>query len=215
MKLLQTQKNQVYELIEEAGLSPSMFLFDDPSEPDGTTYLRFKKTDYRFDFANGRGGGHFARYLPGYDTPYEDQSAGSWVAQLVNVRQWLKYLIRELKAPNKWKLLEEELRNFNFEDIKYTDAKFTHQEYKLLEKRIGEFKNKISKLDLLDEQIEKINLKLNHLLKLAENMNKIDWKELFIGSMMSLFIQLSIPPGAGQMIFGYLKILFVQFLPGK
>ena len=215
MKLLQTQKNQVYEAIEDAGLSPSMFRFNDPIDPDGTTYLRFKKSDYRFDFANSRDGGHFARYLPGYDTPYEDQSAGTWTSQLVNVRRWLGYLMRELEAPDKWKLLEEELRNFNFEDIKYTDAKFTHQEFKLLEIRIEEFKNKISKLDLLEEQVEKINHKLDHLLKLAENMNKIDWKELFIGSMMSLFIQLSISPAAGQAIFGHLKTLFVQLLPGK
>jgi len=215
MKLLQTQKNQVYEVIEHVGLSPSMFVFDNPSEPNGITYLRFKNSDYRFDFATSREGGHFARYLPGYDTPYEDQSAESWASQIANVRRWLGYLIRELEAPDKWKLLEEELRNFNFEDIKYTDAKFTHQEYKLLEKRIEEFKNKISKMDLLEEQVEKINHKLDHLLKLAENMNKIDWKELFIGSIMSLFIQLSIPPNAGQTIFGHLKTLFVQFLPGK
>ncbi len=48
MKLLQTQKNQVFELIEEAGLSPSMFYFDDPSDADGSTYLRLKKSNINF-----------------------------------------------------------------------------------------------------------------------------------------------------------------------
>lgn len=215
MKLLQTQKNQVYETIEETELTPNMFFFEDPSLDDGITYLRLKKSDYFFAFATSRSGGHWARFSPGFDTPKEDHHADIWSSELMYLRRWLSYLTRELNAPDKWKLLEEELRNYNFEDIKYNDTKFTHQEYKILQEKIDEFKKKIEGLDLLKEQVERINQKLDHLLKLAENMNKIDWKELFIGSMMSLFIQLSIPVSAGQTIFGYLKNLFVQFLPGK
>lgn len=215
MKLLQTQKNQVYELIEEAQLSPGMFSFVDPIDPDDSTFLRFNNSDYYFNFATSNRGTHYARYAPGFDTPYEDQSATSWSVQLSNVRRWMTYLVRELNAPDKWKLLEEELKNFNFDNIKYTNSKFTYQEYGILEERIKEFKTKIDQLDLLKDQIKKINTKLDHLLELAKTMNKTDWKELFIGSLISLTMQLSIDRTVGKTIFGYLKNLFIKLLPGN
>ena len=213
MRLLQTQKNQVYELIEEAGLSPSMFSFDDPDNADGDTYLRFNDSQYYFNFAKSRSGGHFASLSPGYDTPYEDQAPGSWSGQLSYVRRWLGYLTREIMAPDKWKLLHEELENMDFGDIKYEDAKFTYREYAFLKEKIEELKGKIGKLDLVEKQIAQINEKLDHLLHLAKDMNKTDWKELFIGSLISLFMQLSIDKSTGQTIVGYVKGLFMKFLP--
>lgn len=213
MLLLQTQKNQVYELIGEAGLSPNMFSFADPSDADGDTYLRLNNYGYYFNFAKARSGGHFARYSPGYDTPYEDQAPDSWIGQLNCVRRWLGYLNRELKAPDKWKLLEEEMESFDFGDIKYGDSKFTFREYEHLEKKMEELKTKICKLDLLEDQVEQINLKLDHLLVLAKDMNKTDWKELFIGSIISLIMQLSIDRSVGKAIFDHLKDLFVKLLP--
>jgi hypothetical protein len=213
MLLLQTQKNQVYELIEDAGLSPSMFSFDDPNDADGDTYLRYKDSNYYFNFAKARSGGHFARYSPGYDTPYEDQAPGSWNGQLSYVRRWLSNLVRELEAPDKWKLLQEEIENMDFGDIKYEDTKFTYREYELLKEKISELKVKIGKLDLVEEQIKQINEKLDHLLHLAKDMNKTDWKELFIGSLIGLFMQLSIDKDTGQAIAGYVKGLFMKFLP--
>jgi len=214
MRLLQTQKNEVYELIEKFGLSPNMFDFSSPSDDDGDTKLRLKSNPhYYFIFAKARSGGHFARYSPGYDTPYKDEGASSWSLQLACVERWLRNLERELEAPDKWKLLQEELKNMDFGDIKYENTKFTYREYELLTEKIAELKSKISKLDLLEKQIKQINEKLDHLLHLAKDMNKTDWKELFIGSIINLLMQLSIDQNTGQTITGYVKSLFIKFLP--
>lgn len=214
MLLLQTQKNEVYELIEEFGLSPSMFSFSDPSDADENTYLHFvNNSQYYFNFAQSRSGGHFARYSPGYDTPYKDEAPGSWSVQLACVRRWLGNLKKQLEAPDKWKLLQEELENMDFGDIRYEDTKFTYREYELLKEKIAELKSKISELDLVEEQVKQINGKLDHLLHLAKDMNKTDWKELFIGSIISLFMQLSIDRSTGQTIVGFVKGLFMKFLP--
>ncbi len=215
MILLQTQKNQVYELIEREDLSPGMFSFDESNSYNNDTFLRLKNSDYYFIFATSRSGGHFARFSPGEETPHEDHAPSSWINQLGYVRRWLFYLKRELNAPNKWKLLEEELNNLNFDDIKYDNVKFTYQEYQLISEKIAELKVKISKLDLLENQITVINSKLDHLLELAKNMNKTDWKELFIGSIISLTMQLSIDRSVGKTIFEYLKSLFIKLLPGS
>ena len=134
-------------------------------------------------------------------------------SEFSNEKDWLGYLKRELNAPDKWKLLQEELENIDFEDIKYENTKFTYQEYQLLDKKISELKKKISKLDLLEKQINQINAKLDHLLHLAKDMNKTDWKNLFAGSIIGLIMQLSIDRSTGQVIYGYIKNLFVKFLP--
>lgn len=213
MELLQSQKDQIYELIEEEGLSPNLFHFEEPTTYDASTYLRLKNSDYYFQFAENQSGSHFAIYSPGEGIYEEKQNPGSWPLQLNYVRRWLRNIDRELKTPNKWDLLAKEMANVDFKDIKYNDSKFTYQEYELLEKNIEDLKNKVSKLDLLEEQIAQIHKKLDHLLNLAKEMNKTDWKELFIGSLISLFMQLSIDKDTGQIIFGYIKNLFVKFLP--
>ena len=210
MKLLQSQKDQIYSSIEEAGLSPAMFKLDESS---GDTYLFLKDSNFYFIFQEMDSGKHYATYSPGQETMKENHYPGSWDGQLSYVRIWLGNIDRELKAPDRWGLLEEELKGINFDDIKYNNSKFTYQEYDVLKNKIEELKEKISKLDLVEEQLKEINEKLDHLLNLAKNMNKIDWKNLFVGTIFSLIMQLSIDKTTGQAIFAHVKNLFATFLP--
>jgi hypothetical protein len=210
---VQSQKNQVFETIKEAGFSPDLFELEDPSSSGNPTWLFVKNTKFYYSFSDSPGSRHFAKYSPGDDVWVETQNPGSWEGQIQYVRQWLEYLRRELDAADKWKVIEEEIRNVDFEDINFDEEKFTSEEYKLLETKINELKEKIAKLDIVEEQIEKINDKLDHLLELAKKMNKTDWKELFIGSLLSLFLQLSIDTGTGRTIFEFTKNLFQKLLP--
>ena len=109
-------------------------------------------------------------------------------------------------------MLEEEIESLDFEDIIFEDTKFSYEEYASLEERMQELKDQVSKLDLVENQIKKIDEKLDYLLKLAQSMKKRDWKELFIGAMLSLIMQL-IDKATGQAIFSQIRALFVKFLP--
>ncbi len=212
MKLLNSQKNALFELVEESGLSPNLFTYQEPTENDSSTYLRVKNSDYFFEFTSHENK-HYSIYSPGDDTIEERRYPGSWNLQLTNVRKWITNLERELDSPNKWDLLEEEIKNSNFDDIEYDNTKFTHEEFKLLESKINDLKIKIEKLDLIEEDLNTIHKKLDHLLKLSEKMNKNDWKNLFIGTLISITAQLTIDKETGATIFGLARETLVKFLP--
>lgn len=211
MKLLQSQKNRVYDLIEKEGLSPNMFCFEE-SAP--STKICLKSSDYYFILTEDNFDRPSVKYSPGenrFDEGYF--YAPAWGDQIDYIEAWLQNLAREINEPDKWKLLQEELENINFSDIKYENIKFTYQEYELLESKTNELKEKIGKLNLLEKQLKQINNKLDHLLNLAKDMNKTDWKELFIGSIISLIMQLSVDKTTGQAIFALVRGLFIKFLP--
>ena len=212
--MLKSQKNDVFDSIEKQGLSPSLFEFEE-SITGTTVILRVKNTEYFFNFLQNQNNGHFARFCPGHDVHTDSSNTGSWLEQLLCLRRWVKYVTRELNAQDKWKILQEEIANMNFGDINYDSSQFNIQEYELLKLNIGALKVNISKMDILESKVEVINIKLDHLLDLAKSMNKTDWKSLFIGTFISLFIQLSIDKQTGQTIWQYIQSVFSTFLLPK
>ena len=208
MNLLQSQKNRIYDIIQKEGLSPSMFYFQDNTK---SVVLYMKSSNYYFNIAEN---GTLVKYSPGPDSFEAGYfSTRNWEDQVEYIIVWLQCLVRELNEPDKWKLLQEGLEGVDFSDIKYEDIKFSYQEYELLKIKMDELKEKLGRLDLLESQLKQINDKLDHLLNLAKSMNKTDWKELFIGSVISLIMQLSIDKATGQAIFALIRGLFIKFLP--
>lgn len=213
MKLLTSQKNKLFEVIESRDLSPNMFLYQEPTSASGNTTIRFKDSNFFYTFSENVRGGHSAYFSPGNEKLHESANPHEWSRQILYFQYWLVYLKREITQTDKWAILEEELKKISFQDLNYDSNKFTHEEFMLLENNIRELKNKITKLDLLEDQVDIINQKLDHLLQLAENMNKTDWKELFIGSLFSLTMQLTVDRELGQTIFSYVKEQFFNFIP--
>jgi len=217
MKLLTSQKDKLYGIIEEIGLSPSQFEFKDnqsyKSAGQRATGIYFKNSDFYFLFETGPNtiDTHYARFSPGEDSFVREEYPGSWDLQLNYFRKWISSLSKEINTPDKWSRLEKEMKNL---DIKYEldSDKFTFSEYQDLSKRIRILQERIAEVGLSEEQVGIINKKLDFLLEKATDLSRFDWKSLFIGTILSIAIQLEVSEDNVKTLWSLIKEIFNQYL---
>ncbi len=217
MKLLISQKDKLFELVEKSGLSPSQFeLIEVPSliiPGEIATKLSFKNSDFYFSFETGKNSRepHYAIFSPGNDNFAEQNYPGTWEYQLQYAFRWLTNIVREINSPNKWDRLYKEIAEIkiNYEN---DEGKFSATEYEELKHKIDSLKNGITSINLLPEQLAAINTKLDHLTLLAKDMNKFDWKGLFVGTIISIIVQLSVTPENAKSLWALIKQVFSNYL---
>ena len=217
MKLLTSQKDTLFDIIESNGLTPSQFEFTETISRLGAkqkaTNLKYKDSDYFFSFESDpkRNDTHFAIFCPGTSTFIERNGTGLWEYQLNRFRTWLSNLSREIHTPNKWERLEIELSSISFR-IDNDSDKFSVTEYEDLKNRMLNLKQQTGTIGLLPDQVDAINSKLDHLTELAKDLNKFDWKGLFVGTIISMVIQLGVTPENTESLWSIIKIVFNNYL---
>ena len=217
MKLLTSQKDTLYELIENVGLSPNQFEFklkpNTYSSTEIDTELIFIDTEYFFLFSTSINSynSHSCIFCPGENSHTSKEGPCDWENQISHFRMWLLFLVRELNSPNKWDRLKIEILNLNI-NFETDINKFSIQEYKSLEIKISNLKDGLSKIGLLEIQVETINKKLDHLLELAKDLSKFDWFGLFIGTILNIIIQLGVTKENSKLIWDLIKNVFKSYL---
>ena len=219
MKLLTTQKDNLFDLIERADLSPLQFEFQDVESQLAyaqiATKLKFKGTDYFYLFETSKDnlGNHFAIFCPGNSAYSGNEYTGTWEKHQTCFHKWLLNLRREISASNKWDRLSQEISGLNLA-YENDSNRFTIQEFEDIQNKVTILKQKIILIGLPEEQINALNNKLDNLITLAKEMNKFDWKSLFIGTIISIIIQLSVTPENAKSIWEIIKQVFYSyFLP--
>lgn len=98
----------------------------------------------------------------------------------------------------------------HFLDADYTELNqpFNELERSHTKSSIGELKANINQLQINTETLNEVNFKLDQLAAKVDDLNKFDWKSLFIGTIISLIMTFSVPPEAQGLIWGYIKSAF-------
>ena len=214
MKLLPSQKNQVYDLITATNFSPTQFYLDEihsvKTRNDEVTEVRYEDSDYFFAFEIYNGD-HYALFSPGSTKLNDEYYTEFWEQQLYWFEQWLSLLEREVNSPDKWSRIRSEANGMkiNFQD---SESKFSIKEYEDLKLKMQILKNNIKLIGLDHSQIEIINSKLDYLTEMAKDMNKYDWKGLFIGIIISVIIQLGVTQDNANSIWTAIKKAFNTFI---
>ncbi len=216
MKLLQSQKNQIFELLEKSDLSPSLFEIRDTRSLNSkivNTKLTFKNSDFYYVFGNSRDlkNSHHAIFSPGNTTYREEKHVIGWESQLIVFNKWIEYLKREINAPDKWKRLDEEINNLGFH-FEQDEDKFSYQEFEEISIKVNILRERLAKLDLLENQIVVIDSKLDLLVESAKTMKKFDWRSLFVGTFISIIIQLKVNQENAALIWSLIKDVFNEYL---
>src|SRR5436190_4214006 len=130
MKLLQSQKNKLFDILEEEDLSPSSFeIYEDISQTGVTPILRHKTQEYSISFQNtGTPDTYVLKYIPGEDSFNQEKWVTGWQQVTPIVRGWAQAVGLELTEPDKWKRLEEEVKQIRISESKEGD-KFNALEY--------------------------------------------------------------------------------------
>lgn len=217
MRLLKSQKDTLYDLIERNGLSPFQFEFVESNskmtQNKICTTLKFKDSDFFFTFETigNSEQPHYSIYSPG-EFNYEDTHyPGYWHPQFQKVNDWLVYLKREINTPNKWERLKTEMAEIIMTSNS-DNSKFTASEFEDLNTKIVTLKMGLQSIGLLPEQLSVFNNKLDYLVSQAKDMNKFDWKSLFIGTVISIIIQLSVTQENARALWNLIRRIFNNFL---
>lgn len=216
MKLLPSQKNILFEIVEYYELPPSQFVFQESKGQmtnDICTNLEFSNSEYYFSFESYPGNEpHYCIYSPGDVTFTTETYSRSWEGTMMEFHNWLSFLKREITTVNKWDRLKLEMDNLKLSFNENDNNKFSVAEYSELKEKIILLREGIAKIELPTDQMRILNDKLDHLTNLAEEMNKYDWKNLFVGTMMSVIIQLSVTPENAKNLFALLRQIFSTYL---
>lgn len=213
MKLLTSQKNQIYNyLMVKHYFSPNQFKLDE-TEYGGkfTTSLKFINSEYYFNFLEDTEYvGFYLNYSPGRELIRETTSNVKWDIGFDHFITWLGNLERELKSPNLWDRFQTEISGIQLSS-NFDNSKFTISEYEKLTQKLNFIAERLSSISMLENQQKEIIISLERLADLAKDLNRFDWKNLFIGTMMSIIIQLNINPQNASSLWKLIKDVFNDY----
>jgi hypothetical protein len=189
MKLLTSQKNRLYDLIAaDNHFTPNQFNIN---ENINGFYLNYIAEDFYFKIADH--GSFMVTRVPSMVKYEEAIGTSSWDDVIQFFKGWLKIIQREISSPSKWERLSKEMNNIRG-IVQADNTMFSHSEYMTLTQQMKEIKESLVTISLTAEQNQAIEAKLDHLLVVANDLSKFDWQGLFIGTIISIIIQLNVTP---------------------
>jgi hypothetical protein len=205
MQLLPSQLNELYDLIIKTDyFSPTQFAKSatgDEFKMEGTGYYFKVFEDSRY--VNSL----FVNFSPG-EMLYKDGSSSiTWLEVPNYFLKWLKYLKREISAPDKWGRLFNEMR-YLIGTTPNQVENFSRNEYIDISNKIDHIKSSLAQIPLLQEQNVAIKIQLDNLLEKTNNLNKFDWQNLFIGTIISIIIQLNVTQENAVSLYDLIKKSF-------
>lgn len=213
MRLLTSQKNELFNLINSGGFSPSQFnLSEKSAQGVERINIQFRTVvEFRFRISDSDRHEFYLSYSPGQSKFTESRFAESWIQVTKYFEDWLDNINRELTQEDLWLSMEHMVASVGLHGDT-NNEKFTVQQYLLITERMKSLQQGISALSLPEDQIKTINKKLDHLLEQAKTFGKFDWQAQFIGGLITLIVALTISPEVGKQIFELVRQFFNQIL---
>lgn len=202
MDLLDTQRNEVFDAIVRAEMSPIDFSWEQ-------NVLRYKYDD-RFFFEFGElGSVTTVKFSPGsFNLIEKDNVRNGWKNVIVRVNRWLTYLKKEINVFDRWAIIKD-FSISSFILFRDENGKFSPDELSYIDQKINEIKGEISKLGLIQSDLSSINAILNELNEKADKFTKKDWKNLFIGMVASKIIDLALNDDYRDAIWSVIRTAFL------
>lgn len=197
MELAKWKSNQVFEAVQAAGLAPEGFGWDDGADE---SRIRHLSSEAYFVFG-GVPGGYTARYVAG-DDPVEEREAQSWWAQMQHVERWLAAVKLDIEMPDLWAELrrETELLGVAADDA-IENTPFTSDEREEIAERLQEMRDYARRTYSLSEaQMLVLDAKVDYLIAAASRLGRIDWRAVFVGTIVSFALTAALPPEAARHI---------------
>lgn len=208
MILLLSQKNQLFELIQNSGIGITQFKYDEESN---TAFIRHKSNYYYKIIVDNIS--YWSEFSPGKNSLRYITGKVNWSTTITEFTNWLSFLKREVLSIDKWSVFEQELDklSLNQED---SSSYFSVDEYEIVKSRMLSLKLRLANISLDKNQLAVLEEKIDYLIEEAKHQKKFDWKSLFIGTIVSIIIQLSISQEQGKQIWDLIKEIFNNyFLP--
>lgn len=188
--LLQSQKNEVFLAIREAGMDPAQFKLHERAD----FYPQLVHEPSRYSFAFGP---DYASFNPGSETQSQVVNKLNWTGKLSILRLWFTYMQREIEAPDLWGSLAEERELMGAEPTEAVNTPFSKEEQGKIRLAVDEIRAYITKAQSLSEDnLRRVNVKLDYLIDASEHLGRVHWKDIFVSTLIGIAWQLALPaPG--------------------
>ena len=218
--LLQSQKNEVLQLIADAGLNPAEFQWK--VETQDRHLVGYEKeighrlvhmpTKYYFSFLDVHKVGtdsptrapHSVRFSPNRDYVDGGNNEIHWPEVLEGFDIWVTALKREYEAPDLWKQLREGHLPTLKPDVDERST-FSPEEVKRVEKGVDQLIKKVRKdqrkLGLSDEQIEWMAGEFESLKRAVQHSDKRQFAYMLVGVVISVSVALTLAPDRTRELF--------------
>ena len=196
--LTKFRRNQVFEAIEEAGLSPEEFVWDHSADK---STLRHRPTGAYFVFG-GTPGSYDSSYLAP-EAPVEERTEQSHYALMQQVGFWLSALKLDIGTPDLWAELrgEAELLTGPTPGDGISNTPFTPEEQEEIATRLHELRDDAKRrYSLTDDQTQLLDAKIDQLIDAAGRLGRLDWREVFVGAMVGYVLTAALPPESARHI---------------
>ena len=155
----------------------------------------------------------FVNHSPGDEQVTDSTSKITWNETLNIFNNWLYYLQREVTSPNLWQQFKTEISEIKYIN-NFNNQKFSFSEYTEISEKIEILKSRLSSIPLILNQQNEIILRLDHLSETAKELGKFDWISLFVGTIISVVIQLNVTRENANAIWDLIRRVFNNyFLP--
>lgn len=222
MKLLSTQKLSILKSFNESSLGANSLEFEefkssrfDAEENVPSIKIKVKGTDYYFSITKTSKYVNF-EFFPNHADSFSPEESKwfnkeefTWFKLFEEINSWKNAVISEAEADNEISLLMQQITF----DTKETDIRFNPDEIKLLEQKLFNFSEYLATIPLVPNQLEELLNSVNQLKEKIKDTKKVDWKNLFIGTFISIIIQLSVTQENAKLIWeGIKNFVFNQHL---
>jgi hypothetical protein len=219
MQLMKTQRNFLFEALQRAGFSPSEFNIHEykPNsyEDNTNTKCEFRNSPYFFDFVTRDAPfanltSNYVRYSPGHTSVVDETQSIEWLEMTSVFERWLIFLKREVGASDLWAQMMNDVSRMGFQ-FGSQHEQYTVEEQRLLSDRIKILKGRIHEIPQINDKLDVVLERLDHLDAMVAKLSKFDWNALLIGTLISIVIQLGVSPLNAEKLWALVKIAFNNF----
>lgn len=191
--ILPSQKNQVLLALEAYGFTAEEFIWED-HHSEMTTYTTVSKLTHKssigyfiFDFFKGQ---HYCSFSPGEDKQIDSFFSQIWVVQMSYFYCWIKYLRREIEAPDLWGTIRNEKGFLHNSFDTENNEPFSREERVKIESSLNEIKEFIKVThETQTKDILFLESRIEYLITSSERLGKKDWKVMAIGMFFDIIVQ--------------------------
>lgn len=208
MKLLPTQKNVLFKIIESHYLSPIQFSI---VEGNNSMQVLYKPaSDFKFVyFVPDSSSSDYCYFIPGEK---QWRSINNYVTNFNEVStcfaEWLIYLAREISAGDLWADLKKATEDVPLNLPNLDNNRFSLQEYQLLSKNLDTLSQRLGEVIHNTQDIQTIQEKLQQVKELALNVGKFDWRSQFVGLILNIAVAMALPQDVVQKLWLLIKEIF-------
>lgn len=215
MKLLPSQKNELFDLVLENGIDPSKITIQDgkvvtPNGKKDVTWIKYADTVFYLRIKSND-----IEYCPSIESwiKREETTGSNWMDKKAAIANWIKLLAQQVVPPDKWQLYKEQLESFKLKEPPKEEY-FSFAEFEELEQRMNILKEGIQKLGLSKEKLSLLEAKLEQVLEQGKKMRKVNWRDLLIGTLMAYVVDHALSVEISHQLWDLVRHSFtVFFLP--